>query len=69
MHSTMKFITNIKEGPLLNLEIGDPYLMIADQLFVVLVVNGNVWHGQVEEVEVAGPELARRPGKVGRRLE
>ena len=44
--------------------------MIADQLFIVLVVDGNVWHGQVEEVEVTGPELARRPpGKVGRRLE
>ena len=39
MHSTVKFITNLKEGPLLNLEIGDPYLMIADQLFVVLVVD------------------------------
>ena len=44
------------------MEIGDPYLMIADQLFIVLVVDGNVWHGQVEEVEVTGPELARRPG-------
>ena len=44
------------------MEIGDPYLMITDQLFIVLVVDGNVWHGQVEEVEVTGPELARRPG-------